>query len=269
MATYIESRVFCPDCGVPVLARARAINHVLHLLLSIFLCGGWWLPMWAILCITHDPVWLCQRCGYSCDGPPNPARVFGWILLGIVGAVLLAVVGFFVMAVVVGSAGSTLATTPTPTIADESTPVAVAPREQRPDRIKPAKPDAGNREPEDAEPESRPVPQPEKSATSDVGFAGAKTVQGAPLPTEKTAPPPLATLTPRRNWPIIIGTSKYAAGAAAKSAEEQERWVKRGDAKLLTEPTEVEVIDRDRDFCKVRIDGKEWFVAAIWLKEVK
>lgn len=268
MAAYIEARVFCPDCAVPVLARARAINHMLHVLLTIFLCGGWWLPIWAVLCVTHDPVWRCQRCGYSCDGPPNPSRVFGWILLGVLGVILLVVVGFFVLAVVMGSVGSTLATTPTPSTATESTPVAIAPREQRPDRMKPVKPDVGNREPETV-PEARPESRQGKPAASDEGFAEVKTVQGAPPTTEKTAPPPIATLTPKRNWSIVIGTSKYAAGAAAKSPEEQERWVKRGDAKLLTEPTEVEVIDRDRDFCKVRIDGKEWFVAAMWLNEVK
>src|SRR5690606_17411857 len=57
-----QSSQFCSTCSKQVLAARPAINHVLHLLLSLLcLC---WLPIWLILAIqaTLTP-WRCQVCG--------------------------------------------------------------------------------------------------------------------------------------------------------------------------------------------------------------
>jgi ribosomal protein L37AE/L43A len=42
------------------------VNHVLHLLASVFLCGLW-LPVWFLIALHHSltagAVWRCQNCG--------------------------------------------------------------------------------------------------------------------------------------------------------------------------------------------------------------
>jgi ribosomal protein L37AE/L43A len=42
------------------------VNHVLHLLASVFLCGAW-LPVWFLIALRHSlgagEVWRCQNCG--------------------------------------------------------------------------------------------------------------------------------------------------------------------------------------------------------------
>ena len=42
------------------------VNHVLHLLASVFLCGAW-LPVWFLITLRHSltagEVWRCQTCG--------------------------------------------------------------------------------------------------------------------------------------------------------------------------------------------------------------
>lgn len=92
MASYIEDRAYCPDCGRNVLARARSINHVVHILAAVFLCGLW-LPIWGLMCVFDAPHWLCNRCGAVCDGPDNPAKPIGYMMLGLT----MLAVGFFVV----------------------------------------------------------------------------------------------------------------------------------------------------------------------------
>lgn len=63
-----EARGYCEECGRSVLARRPAFNHVLHLLVTALMCGLW-LPAWAFLFLTHNPDWLCPRCGSEVDLP--------------------------------------------------------------------------------------------------------------------------------------------------------------------------------------------------------
>jgi len=57
----------CNRCGKPTLhsRKVEPLNHVLHLLLTIFCCG-WWLPIWILLILVHNPrrdPWRCSVCG--------------------------------------------------------------------------------------------------------------------------------------------------------------------------------------------------------------
>jgi len=40
------------------------MNHTPHILAAVFLCGLW-LPIWALISITHQDVWRCAFCGYT------------------------------------------------------------------------------------------------------------------------------------------------------------------------------------------------------------
>ena len=61
MATYEETHRFCVRCKHHVVAKRKATNHILHLLISVF-TGGLWLIVWLGLSMKFGG-WRCQRCG--------------------------------------------------------------------------------------------------------------------------------------------------------------------------------------------------------------
>ena len=68
MASYIETSKFCKTCNKQVLARRKGVNHVLHLILSIFTVG-WWIIIWVLVVIKNIIVvgeWRCSVCGQIC-----------------------------------------------------------------------------------------------------------------------------------------------------------------------------------------------------------
>jgi len=68
MAIELSQR-HCPHCQRPVLAQRQARNHVVHLLMTLFLCG-FWLPIWAILAACPFP-WHCPTCGTKIKEPTS------------------------------------------------------------------------------------------------------------------------------------------------------------------------------------------------------
>ena len=63
-----HSQFHCPTCRRATMhvRNDSQVNHVLHLLASVFLCGLW-LPVWFYLALTRalaggEP-WRCQTCG--------------------------------------------------------------------------------------------------------------------------------------------------------------------------------------------------------------
>ncbi len=91
-------------------------------------------------------------------------------------------------------------------------------------------------------------------------------------PSEKKPEPkplPKATLTPPKDDVILLGEAAYFVGVAQKEPAQRAKWEKDGKLKPLTAPTVVEVISRDKEFSKVRLDGREWAVETRWLAEVK
>jgi hypothetical protein len=51
----------CHQRGWQTVFQRPAINHVAHLLASIFLCLLW-LPVWFLVVLTQSP-WRCSQCG--------------------------------------------------------------------------------------------------------------------------------------------------------------------------------------------------------------
>jgi uncharacterized protein (TIGR03067 family) len=83
VSAFHEAPGYCPACRRDVLIRAGGINHVPHLLATIFLLGIW-LVVWMVLCFVWRPRWLCTRCGQPCDGPPNHLRLYAGIALALI-----------------------------------------------------------------------------------------------------------------------------------------------------------------------------------------
>jgi hypothetical protein len=58
-----QASFFCPQCQQIRLFQSQPMNHVVHLLASVFLCGLW-LPIWILLALGDKPMWHCAFCGY-------------------------------------------------------------------------------------------------------------------------------------------------------------------------------------------------------------
>lgn len=118
-------------------------------------------------------------------------------------------------------------------------------------------------EPEKTKPETKPEPKPESKT------------EPKPEPEKKVEAPPVVlpkvTLTPPENGFIILGGSRLVIDNAAESERLRTKWEEEGGIILLTKPTEVEVVSRDRPkkLCRVKLDGKEWAVDAGWVPAEK
>lgn len=58
---YEQTTKFCTNCRRDTLHTRPGTNHVLHLLITVFLCCAW-IPVW-ILCSLKIGGWRCQTCG--------------------------------------------------------------------------------------------------------------------------------------------------------------------------------------------------------------
>ena len=68
MASYIETSKFCKTCNKQVLARRKGVNHILHLILSLFTFGIW-VIIWILVVVKNIVVigeWRCSTCGKIC-----------------------------------------------------------------------------------------------------------------------------------------------------------------------------------------------------------
>jgi hypothetical protein len=59
-----QSSFFCPRCQQMKLFQRPEMNHTPHILAAVFLCGLW-LPVWAIISATYNPLWRCSFCGFT------------------------------------------------------------------------------------------------------------------------------------------------------------------------------------------------------------
>ena len=57
-----QIQVFCKKCNEITPANTKRVNHILHLLLSVF-TGGLWLIVWAFLIIFSSNKATCIICG--------------------------------------------------------------------------------------------------------------------------------------------------------------------------------------------------------------
>jgi hypothetical protein len=110
-----------------LLCQREGTNHILHLLLTIFLCGFWLIP-WALFSVFKCP-WRCSVCGSTgvqgIDHTSNAVLVIGGAAVG-----TLVLVGGACALWVVLSAAIMSTTTATPR--GRPTTSAPAPAEQQP-----------------------------------------------------------------------------------------------------------------------------------------
>lgn len=62
---------YCRHCRRPTLhtREIERVNHILHLLITLFLLGLW-LPIWILLALTRKPYpWQCSHCGLHINMP--------------------------------------------------------------------------------------------------------------------------------------------------------------------------------------------------------
>jgi len=60
---------WCPKCHDWRLGYQNAPNHLIHLIITFFLCGLW-LPIWLLICLANrDP--YCSICGTLLGNPPT------------------------------------------------------------------------------------------------------------------------------------------------------------------------------------------------------
>lgn len=85
---FVEESFFCPRCDAHRLFRAEAPNHVLHLLLTLFLCGAW-LPVWILLGLMHGRSWQCTFCGGTPAPRTGSQRTYGLLVVLIFGTLTL------------------------------------------------------------------------------------------------------------------------------------------------------------------------------------
>lgn len=61
MSVYDKTHKFCSVCACSTPHYRQGTNHILHLLLTVFLCG-WWIPIWLLFSFKIGG-WRCEKCG--------------------------------------------------------------------------------------------------------------------------------------------------------------------------------------------------------------
>lgn len=103
----------------------------------------------------------------------------------------------------------------------------------------------------------RPVPAPQN--TQLVADPKAKPDPKADKKPE-AKPLPKVTLTPTKGEPVTLGSAGLILSTAKKEPAQRDKWLKEGQLLVLTNPTEVEVVSRDKEFTRISLAGKEWVV---------
>ena len=162
-----QTHKFCSRCGNSTMHYRKGTNHILHLLLTVLLCG-WWLPVWLLLSLKIGG-WRCQVCGYR--GSPVAGAV----------SLLVCAVGFMVTVAMcsgvitssrdagrsaANSARTEMDATATPEPTNSPTPETdtTDTREDEPASTSP--------EPPASEPKPQPQPQPKPRPTADLIIEG-------------------------------------------------------------------------------------------------
>ena len=53
---------YCSYCKTRKRFRSEGVNHILHLLITLFLCGLW-APVWLAICMFDKGEAICTECG--------------------------------------------------------------------------------------------------------------------------------------------------------------------------------------------------------------
>lgn len=85
---------FCRECNKYTLVKRKGVNHILHLLLSIFTLSLWVL-VWVFLAIFHVGGWRCQVCGSDqIKDTGEMQSVRGWLVIALSALVVVPLVVF-------------------------------------------------------------------------------------------------------------------------------------------------------------------------------
>jgi len=58
-----QEQRYCKFCDQPRLCTRPGVNHLIHALVSLFLCG-FWIPVWIFIAIAHAGTpYRCTVCG--------------------------------------------------------------------------------------------------------------------------------------------------------------------------------------------------------------
>lgn len=60
----VERSGYCHHCQRNVLVRRQTPNHLIHALVSLFLCGAW-IPIWLLITLFSREPFRCTACGTS------------------------------------------------------------------------------------------------------------------------------------------------------------------------------------------------------------
>jgi len=89
--------------------------------------------------------------------------------------------------------------------------------------------------------------------------------------TPKDERPVIATvsLTPPTGGFIVLADHRISLNTGTDDSTLREKWSKQGSILVLTKPTTVDLIAREKDVCRLRLDGKDWLVQQRWVPSSK
>lgn len=84
MAKMVQIQRDCPTCGTARLYTKSGVNHLVHGLVSLFLCGLW-IPIWLLAAASNAfTPFRCTTCGHGYNAGVMPGVAL-LVLLGILG----------------------------------------------------------------------------------------------------------------------------------------------------------------------------------------
>src|SRR5262245_52252367 len=87
---FTESSGWCKNCDCQVMIRKETANHLIHALVTLFLCG-FWLPFWILVWLSEGP-YRCTRCGATVNVPGSS---IGKVFIGLLGLTAMVLIGMY------------------------------------------------------------------------------------------------------------------------------------------------------------------------------
>ena len=81
MARILQIQCQCPVCNQPRLFTKPGVNHLIHAVVSLFLCGLW-IPIWILAALINGlQAYRCVQCGSAADAGVRKGLVAVGIVL--------------------------------------------------------------------------------------------------------------------------------------------------------------------------------------------
>lgn len=83
---------YCQECDTHTLVKRNGVNHILHLLLSVFTLAIW-VPVWIFLCLFKQGGWRCQQCGSDqIKDTGEMLGLRGWVVISLMALLVVPLV---------------------------------------------------------------------------------------------------------------------------------------------------------------------------------